>query len=216
MKITVCVGFLALGVLQARPALADETYVRHEAGRNVTMERDWYGDSLLIVYGTAYGVGALGYVMRLQDAQALRAVGFIFLAGGAITALIGAPAVHWSNDEIGTGFLSMGGQVGSALAGVLVGIGIRESSDSGNYDAAPFIGAVVGHAAFALVDSFVLARRERAVSWETVGRARGRRPLAGLADGSRGPMPQKLTLKPGAALVEDGVVLTLDLGVASF
>ena len=200
MRSAVIIGSIAIAMSQSHPALAEETFVRNEPGRRVTLTRDWYGDSVLLVYGVAYGAGSLGYVLRLEEHALTQAVGIVFLSGGVVTALVGAPIVHWSNDEVGRGFVSFGGQIGSALIGTGIGVGIRETGDSEFHDAAPLIGAVVGHATFALIDALALARRERVVSWESTQ--------------ARRPTPVRLgPISPGLQLKDDGLIVTLSAPV---
>ena len=130
----------------------------------VQTESEWYGPSVLIVYGVGYGVVGGAIVARQSDSVSVRGAGAVFRALGVGTVLFGVPLVHWGNNEVGRGFASLGGQVGAFGTGALVGYLVANEDHKGT---GALVGGAIGHASFALCDAFFLAHHERVLSIET-------------------------------------------------
>lgn len=173
VKPTSGLALLALigAALPAAPARAQSPPVEAPdevtSGPQIESEHEWYGPSVLAVYGAGYGAVGLGWLGRQTRYDALRVGGTVLQGAGALTMLIVVPALHWQHDEVGKGFISLGGQVGSAALGGVIG---RAASDGDTEWM--LLGAAIGHACFALGDGFLLARRERVISVETTATAR--------------------------------------------
>jgi hypothetical protein len=96
----------------------------------------------------------------------VRIGGALLFAGGAITALIGVPTVHWSEGELDRGLISFGAQLGSLAAGLGAGALVGAIADAEDRGDSAAYGALAGHAIWALVDVFVMSRKERILSVE--------------------------------------------------
>ena len=132
----------------------------------VRSESVWYGPTTAIVYGSAYAAGVPGYFLTTsEESRGVRIGGALLFAGGAITALIGVPVVHWTQGELERGLISFGAQLGSLAAGLGAGALVGSIADVDAGDATGY-GALAGHAIWALVDVFVMSRKERILSVE--------------------------------------------------
>ncbi len=145
-----------LSALPARAQAGESDTTRIES------ESEWYGPTVLAVYGVGYSAVAVGLLGRTLESQPLRVGAAIVLSAGVGTALFGVPLTHWSHDELGAGLASLGGQVGALAAGGLIGY-----AASGKESTGLFVGAAIGHFTFALADAFLLAHHERVLSIET-------------------------------------------------
>ena len=133
-------------------------------GTKVQTQSEWYGPSVLTVYGAGYAAVSVGLLAGKAKPQGIRAIATVTLFAGAGTAILGVPIVHWSHDEVGTGLISLGGQVGAFGTGSLVGYLVAKDGDKGT---GALVGGAIGHASFALCDAFFLAHHERVLSIET-------------------------------------------------
>lgn len=133
----------------------------------VSSEWVWYGPTTAIVYGSAYAAGVPGYYLTTSDqSRGLRIGGALLFAGGAITALIGVPTVHWTEGELARGLISFGAQLGSLGVGLGGGALVGAIADAEDRGEAAAYGALAGHVIWALVDVFVMSRKERILSVE--------------------------------------------------
>ena len=159
MRVKLLIIVLALLVSRAAAAQTPES-----GGPSVQTESEWYGQPVLVVYGVGYSAVTLGLIAGSAKPQAIRAGATVLLFSGAGTMLLGVPIVHWSHDELGKGFISLGGQVGAFGTGSLIGY-LAAGDDSKGTGA--LVGGAIGHATFALADAFLLAHHERVLSVET-------------------------------------------------
>ncbi len=143
-------------------ALPSRAQANQDTTTRVDSASEWYGPSVLAVYGVGYSAVAVGLLGRNLESQPARVGAAIILSAGVGTALFGVPITHWSHDELGAGLASLGGQVGALAAGGLIGY-----AASGKETTGLFVGAALGHVSFALADAFLLAHHERVLSIET-------------------------------------------------
>ncbi len=131
-------------------------------------EKLWYGPTLAILYGSAYVVGGGGvFILRRADSVFARAGGSILVGAAALTPFAGAPITHWRHDNFAGGLISMGGQLGTSVAGGAIGAGVGAAAGKDRLSPSILLGALGGHMTWALVDIFALARHERLLSIET-------------------------------------------------
>lgn len=155
---------LASSLAMTRPARAQSTTSTRttDSGATVRSSHDWYGPTTFLVYGIGYAAVGAGLGARQASSQGVRFVGTIVFSAGIGTALFGVPFTHWGHDELGKGFVSLGGQFGALVAGGVVGYGVSGGDQTGM-----FVGAGAGHLVFAVADSLFLAHHERVLSVET-------------------------------------------------
>jgi hypothetical protein len=144
------------------------------AGREqVRTEHVWYGPDIALAYGAAYVLVGTGLALRQSESQVWEATGAVTAAAGGVVSLAIPPYVHWTHDNFGGGFLSLGGQVGGLVVGGLTGALVADSagaSDDG-VGTGVLVGAALGHVTWALVDVFVLGRTDRLLERRITSRA---------------------------------------------
>ena len=124
-------------------------------------ERHWYGWQILLAGGSSLAVGVVG--LALDDEPATPIVTTV----GAAGYLFSGPLVHWLHGRVGTGFLSLGLNLGiplatGAIAGALVaGSGSSNHAFGGFELGFIFIGVPIGLITAVVVDGLVLGRESR-------------------------------------------------------
>ena len=159
----------------ARSAIAEPEDGALEPGTMRTeYEHIWYGDSIALFYGIGYAAGAGGIVLSNQTSPVARTAGFVITGSAGLTMLLAPATTHFNYDNAAGGFATLGGQLGSAAVGGLVGAAVADDTGDGI-----FYGAVAGHFLWAIVDVTLIARQDRLVAAETVAVAPWAAPVSG-------------------------------------
>lgn len=108
-------------------------------------KRVWYGWQTLTMDGLSVAV-PITLAAAKSDAAAYAFGGFY---------LFGPAVVHWTHENVGTGFASVGVRVGSPLVGLLAGCAVS-CGGRGDYEAA-FAGLFLGYAAAVVLDAAAFA-----------------------------------------------------------
>lgn len=103
--------------------------------------RIWYGWHTLLVDAAAITVSAIGISTANETA---------YWIGGGLQ-IIGAPIVHWTHGQVGTGFADLGLRILLPLTGALIAWAPNQSAT------ALTIGAAVGQVAAIIIDASALA-----------------------------------------------------------